>query len=483
MSHTNSAGNGNSERHSASNSLTIRLRINDEPGMLGKVTTFIGHSGADIGAIDIVGHEEGCTVRDITVNVDSVEAGTRLVEALRSVEGVTVINFSDRTFRVHLGGKIEMNGRIPVNTRDDLSMAYTPGVARVCRAIEADPDKAWSLTAIGNTIAIVTNGSRVLALGNIGPKAAMPVMEGKALLFKRFGGVNAWPICLDAQDPEEIIRAAKAIAPSFGGINLEDIASPGCWEVERRLREELDIPIFHDDQHGTAIVVLAATLNAAKLVRKQLRHLRVSVSGVGAAGMACCRLLIAAGVKNLIGFNQGGPIYRGRPGMNSEEQWLAENSNPRNYQGTLKASLKGQDMFLGLSVANVIEGSDIVGMRRDPIIFALANPQPEITPEDAAAHGARIIATGGSEYPNQVNNALVFPGLFRGLLDTRTRFITDEMKIAAAKALAAVIPPKHLRDEYIIASVFNDDAHKAVAEAVRQEAHRSGQARRTRRSR
>ena len=471
------------DRFNASNSLTIRLKLCDKPGTLGVVTTLIGHKGVDIGAIDIVGHEADGTVRDFTLNVVTPEAGLELVEALRGVPGVEVVNFSDQTFRAHLGGKIEIVGKTSIKDRDDLSRIYTPGVARVCKAIAADPNKVHSLTMKGNTIAIVSDGSRVLALGNIGPYGALPVMEGKALLFKRFGNVNAVPIVLGTQDPEQIIAAVKAIAPTFGGINLEDIASPGCWEIERRLKEELDIPIFHDDQHGTAVVVLAATINAAKVVKKQLRHLRIVVSGVGAAGMACCRLLMAAGVKNIVGFNINGPIYRGRTDLNSEEQWLAANSNPKNFKGSMRDALKGADMFLGLSAAGVIQGKDLTVMRRDPIVFALANPVPEVTPEAAAAHGARIIATGGSEYANQINNSLAFPGIFKGVLQCRARFITDEMKMEAARALAGVVPKTMLSDEYIIPGMFNEKAHEAVTQAVIRVAHATGQARRPLRTR
>jgi malate dehydrogenase (oxaloacetate-decarboxylating) len=454
----------------------------DTPEMFGKVTTLIGSLGIGVGAGDGFSLVDGHAERDFTVYPSSVQHGQQLIEALKTLEGVQVVHSSDAVLRAHLGGKIDIVPRRPVQTRDDLSQVYTPGVARVCMDIHADPSKAYNLTMKGNTIAIVSDGSRVLALGNIGPLAAMPVMEGKAMLFKRFGNVNAVPICLSTQDPEEIIAAVKAISPSFGGVNLEDIASPGCWEIERRLIAELDIPIFQDDQHGTAVVVLAATINAAKVVKKQLRHLRVVVSGVGAAGMACCRLLIAAGVKNLIGFNINGPIYKGRPGMNAEEQWLAEHSNPKQFKGTMREALKDKDMFLGLSVAGVIDAEDLKVMRRDPIVFALANPRPEVDPYEAAKY-ATIVATGGSEYYNQINNALVFPGMFRGALDCRVRGITEEMKMEAARALAAVIPADRLRHDNIIPSIFEDKVHTAVAAAVAAVAHRDGEARRVKRLR
>lgn len=465
------------DNHSASNSLTIRLRILDEPGMLGKVTTFIGSMGVDVGAVDGLRLVDGFVERDITVHVSSAKQGQELIAALGQIEGVSVVHSSDPIMRMHLGGKIEVTLRRPIKTREDLSLAYTPGVAVPCLEIQADPSKAYNLTWKGNTIAIVSDGSRCLALGNIGPKAALPVMEGKAGLFKTFGNVNAVPIMLENQDPDSIIRTITDIAPGFGGINLEDIASPGCWKIERILRETLDIPVFHDDQHGTAVVVLAGTINAAKIVKKQLRHLRVVVSGVGAAGMACCRLLIAAGVKHLVGFNREGAIYRGREGMNDEEKWLAVNSNPKNVTCTMRQALKGADMFLGLSVKGVIDAQDLKVMRRDPIVFALANPEAEVDPDEAAKY-ARIVATGSSQYPNQINNALVFPGIFRGALDCRVPDITEEMKMAAARALAAVIPPQNLRDDSIIPSIFDEKVHLAVAAAVAAEAHKTGSARR-----
>jgi malate dehydrogenase (oxaloacetate-decarboxylating) len=473
---------GSFESVGASNSLTVRLKINDESGMLGKVTTLIGSFDADIGAVDSVGFEDGCTVRDITIYIDSVERGEQIVEALRKLEGVEVVNVSDRTFLAHLGGKLVVRPRSPVRTRDDLSMVYTPGVARVCNAIHKDPGKAYSLTMKGSTIAIVSDGSRVLGLGNIGALAAIPVMEGKAVIYYEAAGVQAVPICLATQDTEEIVRVVKAIAPNYGGIHLEDIASPRCWEVEQRLIEELDIPVFHDDQHGTAVVVLAGAINAARVVRKQLRHVKVVASGVGAAGMACIKLLMAAGVRNVIGFNKGGPIYKGRPGMNAQEQWLAEHSNKQCFKGTMAEALVGADMFLGLSVPGVIRAEDLKAMARDPIVFALSNPEPEVRPEDAAPYVA-VMATGSSEYPNQINNALAFPGIFRGLLDCRARKVTDEMKIAAARAIAGLIPRDNLRADCIIPGQFNEKVHKAVAEAVCCSAHQCGAARRAKRVR
>ncbi|MBY0359617.1 MAG: NADP-dependent malic enzyme [Candidatus Obscuribacterales bacterium] len=398
-------------------------------------------------------------------------------EAVNALDGINIRHVSDAVELAHLGGKLQVSGKRPITNLADLAISYTPGVAKVCKAIAADPEKAHNLTIKRNTVAVVSDGSRVLALGNIGPYAAMPVMEGKAQLFRQFGGVDAFPICLDTQDPEEIIRTVKLIAPAFGGINLEDIASPECYEIERRLQAELDIPVLHDDQHGTAIAVLAATINAVKLVRKHMSKLKIVASGVGAAGLACSKMLLAAGVKNLIGFNKGGAVYAGREGLSSEEQWLAANSNPHGFKGTMQEALVDADMFLGLSVPGVIKAEDLKPMRRDPIVFALANPVPEVDPE-AAAKYARVIATGGSNFPNQINNALVFPGLFRGALDCRVRQITEEMKLAAARALADVIKPADRDDDHIIPNVFDTKVAAAVAGAVVKVAIDRGLARR-----
>lgn len=471
------------DRAGASNSYTIRLKLKDEESLLNVARTTIEKFGF-AGATDpIASEEDGSTVWDILVYLERDSKIEDLEKALNETAGVTVINWSDRTFLAHLGGKISIMPRMPIKTREDLSILYTPGVARVSWAIYKDPEKVWTLTSRGNMIAVASNGTRVLALGDIGPEAAMAVMEGKCVLFKQFGGVDAVPLLMRTKDPKKIIEILREVSVTYGGINLEDIASPGCWEIENELKKTCDIPVFHDDQHGTAVVVLAGVLNAARLVKKQLRHLRVVVSGVGAAGMACCRLLIKAGVRNIIGFKREGAVYRGRADMNDEEKWLADNSNPKNLKCCLTDALKGADMFLGLSVADVIKGKDLVGMRRDPIVFALANPQPEVKPEDAKAHGARIIATGGSEYPNQVNNALAFPGIFRGALGCRAKQITDEMKMAAAHAIANVIPVNRLRDSYIIPSIFDERVHKAVAAAVTSVAYATGQARRVKRTR
>jgi malate dehydrogenase (oxaloacetate-decarboxylating) len=370
---------------SASYSLTLRIKITNLPGMLGKITSRIGEEGGDIGAIDIQGFENDAIVRDITVNVKNSEHGEKLVAAVKKIPGIDVVNVSDRTFLMHLGGKIRVTNKVPLKTRDDLSMAYTPGVARVCMAIHNEPENVYKLTIKRNTVAVVTDGTAVLGLGDIGPEAALPVMEGKAMLFKEFGKVDAFPICLATQDVEEIIRTCKYIAPVFGGINLEDISAPRCFEIEQRLKEELDIPVFHDDQHGTAVVVLAALINSLKIVKKEMANLKVIVSGVGAAGVACSKILMNAGVKNIIGFDRMGAIYKGRgEHMNYMKDWFADNTNPTEFKGTIQEALEGADLFMGLSGPGTIEASALKKMAKDPIVFAMANPTPEIMPEEAA---------------------------------------------------------------------------------------------------
>jgi len=464
---------------SPSYSLTIRLRYPDKPGLLGRITSLIGEAGGYIGAVDIVDVRGSIIIRDFTVNTSDVEHGEAIVEQLKQHPEVDVLKISDRTFLMHLGGKIEVNSRIPVKTRDDLSMAYTPGVARVCRAIHDDPDAAFNLTIKRNTVAVVSDGSAVLGLGDIGPKAAMPVMDAKALLFKEFAGVDAFPICLDTKDPDKIVETCKLIAPTFGGINLEDISSPRCVEIEDRLHRELDIPVFHDDQHGTAIVVLAALSNALKVVNKKLEDVRVAMSGAGAAGMAIARLLKLAGVDRVVVCDRHGAIYRGRTdSMNPVKEWIAENTNQDGLTGSLSEVMQGADVFIGVSAGGVVSVDDVKGMADDAIVFALANPDPEIAPEDAGPHVA-VMATGRSDYPNQINNVLCFPGLFRGLLDVRAWSVTDSMKLAAAFAIADVISEKKLHPDYIIPSVFNRSVSQAVAAAVSNQAIADGVARRT----
>ena len=422
----------------ASNSIIVRLKIDNKVGMLASVNRVISEMGGVVGAIDLVGPEDGVLVRDISIFTNDPDHSDKIVESIKKTPGVEFVNFSDRTFLVHLGGKISIRNRIPVKTRDDLSMAYTPGVARICMEINQDPEDAYKLTTKGNTVAVVTDGTAVLGLGNIGPKAAMPVMEGKAMLFKEFADIDAWPICLDTTDTEEIIRIVKAIAPGFGGINLEDIAAPRCFEIEQRLREELEIPVFHDDQHGTAVVTTAALINALKVVGKNVEKIKVIVSGAGAAGIACTKMIMHLGVKNLIVCDSKGAIHSKRTNLNPSKNWLAENSNPEKESGALKEVIAGADVFLGVSAPNIIGQKDVKNMAKDPIVFAMSNPDPEISPEEASPFAA-VMATGRSDYPNQINNVLCFPGIFRGALDCRSSTINEEMKLAAAHAIAGVV--------------------------------------------
>jgi malate dehydrogenase (oxaloacetate-decarboxylating) len=464
----------------ASHSLTIRLQILNKPGMLGKVTSAIGKGGGDIGAIDLVEVGKSTITRDITIKASDERHGAQLVERLRALEGVEVVNVSDRTFLMHLGGKIEVRGKMPVKTCDDLSMAYTPGVARVCMAIHHDPEKAYTLTIKQNTVAVVTDGSAVLGLGDIGPSAAQPVMEGKALIFKEFAGVDAFPICLATKDVDEIVLIVKAIAPVFGGINLEDISAPRCFEIEERLQRDLDIPVFHDDQHGTAVVVLAAILNALKLVKKKLPDVRIVFTGAGASGIATAKLLMKAGAKHIIGCDRAGAIYKGRrENMNSMKEWFAHHTNPRRLRGSAGDALEGADIFIGLSGPGVVSLKDIKTMNRDSIVFAMANPIPEILPEEAGPY-VRVMATGRSDYPNQINNSCGFPGIFRGLLDVRARRVNDEMKLAAAHAIAGMVGKSELSEEYITPSMFDARLVPAVSTAVADAAIRTGVARKRR---
>ncbi len=470
----------NTPTPNASYSLTLRVKIQNRPGKLGQITTAIGHAGGDIEGIDIVSVGKDFLVRDITVNAASETHDREIIDAVSLIDGVEVVNVSDRTFLMHLGGKIEINSKMPLKTRSDLSMAYTPGVARVCQAIAADPEKAYNLTIKKNTVAVVSDGTAVLGLGDIGPLAAMPVMEGKAQLFKEFGGVDAFPICLDTKDPDEIVRTIKNIAPTFGGINLEDISAPRCFEIEDRLKAELDIPVFHDDQHGTAVVVLAALINALKIVGKDMADIKVVVNGVGAAGVACSKIVMAAGVRNIVGCDQTGALYAGRTeNMNWVKDWYARNTNPNKEEGTIHDVIKGADVFFGLSAPGVIDENDLRNMAKDPIVFAMANPIPEIMPEDAEGLVA-VMATGRSDYPNQINNVLCFPGIFRGALNCRASQINEEMKIAAANAIAGIIADDELHPDYIIPSVFDRRVGEAVAEKVEDAAYETGVARRER---
>jgi malate dehydrogenase (oxaloacetate-decarboxylating) len=470
----------NSPTPNASYSLTLRVKIHNKPGKLGEITTAIGRAGGDIEGIDIVSVGKDFLIRDITVNASSETHDKQIVDSLQNIDGVEVVNISDRTFLMHLGGKIEITSKMPLKTRSDLSMAYTPGVARVCEAIHKDPEKRFNLTIKKNTVAVVSDGTAVLGLGDIGPAAAMPVMEGKCQLFKEFGGVDAFPICLNTKDSHEIVQTIKNIAVAFGGVNLEDISAPRCFEIEERLKEELDIPVFHDDQHGTAVVVLAALINALKIVGKQMEDIKVVVNGIGAAGVACSKIVMAAGVKNIVGCDTTGALYDGRKeNMNWVKDWYARNTNPNKEKGKIHDIIKGADVFFGLSVPGVIDETDLKNMAKDPIVFAMANPIPEIMPEDANGFVA-VMATGRSDYPNQINNVLCFPGIFRGALNCRASRINEAMKLAAANAIAGIIGPDELHPDYIIPSVFDKRVGEAVAVQVEEAAYESGVARRQR---
>jgi malate dehydrogenase (oxaloacetate-decarboxylating) len=465
---------------SAQYSLTIRIEIAHRPGMLGQVASAIGKAGGIIGAVDLIEVSEDKLLRDITVDAADQEQWEAITAAIDAVEGVRVVDTTDRTFLLHIGGKIEQRNKQPLKTRDDLSMAYTPGVARVCMAIAEDRDKAFQYTIKRNTVAVVSDGTAVLGLGDIGPEAAMPVMEGKAMLFKEFAGVDAFPICLDTKDADEIVETVMRIAPGFGGINLEDISAPRCFEIEDRLKEQLDIPVFHDDQHGTAVVVLAALLNACTLTGRELAGLRVLVTGLGAAGVAVTRILMEAGVRDIVGADSKGLVSTERPdyvdgSMNAVKRWYAESTNPDALTGAPAIALAGADLFIGLSGARIFPTEELRKMNDDAMVFAMANPTPEVSPEEAASY-ARIVATGRSDYPNQINNVLCFPGIFRGALDVRAHAITEEMKMAAARAIARIIPESELREDYIVPSVFNRDVSPAVAAAVADQAKEQGTA-------
>ena len=447
----------------------ITIRVEGSPALqpVALITAAITEAGATITALDVVESLLEKVVIDVTCDTVDADHADQITTAIRSHKGLIVRKVSDRTFLLHLGGKLEVQSKVPLKTRDDLSRAYTPGVARICQAIADDPADARRLTIKRNTVAVVTACSAVLGLGNIGPAAALPVMEGKAALFKRFADVDAWPVCLDTQDVDEIVRTVQLIAPVYGGINLEDISAPRCFEIEARLRELLDIPVFHDDQHGTAIVVLAALRNSLKLVKKNLSDVKIVLSGVGAAGNAVARLLVLDGAKNIIGFNVDGVIH---PEMKSDDpmqRWFIEHSNKENFQGTMSEALVGADIFIGVSASNILVESDIAAMAKGSIVFALANPDPEIDPALARKH-ATVVATGRSDQPNQINNVLAFPGIFRGLLDANAHKITDELLVAAASAIADCVSPEQLNTSFIVPSVFDANVVTAVAAAVRK---------------
>ncbi|WP_138429876.1 NAD-dependent malic enzyme [Fodinibius saliphilus] len=463
---------------SVSYSFTMRLYIENKPGMLAEVLNIIADHKGDPGAVDVVKVEGNYKVRDLTVSARDEEHAKDIVNAITELNGIKVRNVSDRVFLLHLGGKIRIENKVPVDTRDALSMAYTPGVGRVCQAIADEKEKAHTLTIKENSVAVVSDGSAVLGLGDIGPEAAMPVMEGKAMLFKEFADVDAYPICLDTQDVDEIVSSVKHMSPGFGGVNLEDISAPRCFEIEDKLKKVLDIPVFHDDQHGTAVVALAATINALKVVEKELSDLRIVIVGAGAAGVAITKILLEAGAEEILCCDRQGIINRSEiENLDSSKQWLANNTNPENLQGSLMDATSDADLLIGVSGPGTVPIEAVEKMADDPIIFALANPVPEIMPEKISDI-ARIIATGRSDYPNQINNVLAFPGLFRGALDARATDINEEMKLAAAHAIANCIDENGLGEEYIVPSVFSKDVVRLVSSAVEEAAYDSGVAER-----
>ncbi|MGH3170165.1 MAG: NAD-dependent malic enzyme [Trebonia sp.] len=451
---------------SVSYSITVRLEVAEQGRAVSEITRAVEQAGGVVTALDVTPGHQGKLRIDVTCAATDTAHAESLVAAMAGIPGVSVHKVSDRTFLLHLGGKIEMRSKVPLRNRDDLSMAYTPGVARVSLALAAKPEDARRLTIKRNTVAVVTDGSAVLGLGNVGPYAALPVMEGKAALFKRFADIDAWPLCLDTQNIDEIVRTVAAIAPGFGGINLEDISAPRCFEVERRLRERLDIPVFHDDQHGTAIAVVAALTNALRVVGKDLSTVRITMAGAGAAGTAVLKLLLNAGAKDVISVDDKGAVHKGRPDNNANLDWIADHTNKEGYTGNLAGAVKGADVFIGVSAPNILSGDDVKTMNENAIVFALANPEPEVDPDAAREHAA-VVATGRSDYPNQINNVLVFPGVFRGLLDAQSTTITDRTLLAAARALADVVAPDELGPDYVIPSVFHPDVASTVAAAVR----------------
>ena len=458
----------------AGNSIFVRLQLENRPGTFARVAAAIAEAGGNLGAIDTPTADGPHLTREIAIECGDDEHARRIVGALRKVDGAHLVSYSDRVFRMHRGGKIEVTPKMPVNSVQNLSMAYTPGVARICRAIAEDEELADALTIRKNTVAVVTDGTAVLGLGDIGPKAALPVMEGKAMLFKEFGRVDAFPVCLDTTDPDEIVDTVKRLAPGFGGINLEDISAPRCFEIERRLKAELDIPVFHDDQHGTAVVALAALINALKIVGKSMNELRVVVCGAGAAGVAIVKILQAAGVPWIVVTDRAGCLVVGRgEHMNPVKEELARITNPDHIEGPIDRAAEQADVLIGVSTPGAFTIDTVKAMADDAIVFALANPDPEVSPEEAA-EVARIVATGRSDYPNQINNVLCFPGLFRGALDCRATDITEGMKQAAAEAIAASVEEKYLSEEYIIPSVFKKHVSRRVARAVMRAAKKEG---------
>jgi len=467
---------------SAQFSVTVRVELDARREPLGKLTAAIAECGGALSSVDLVpgAGGEGKRVREFTVDARDQAHWEQILRAIGSTRGAKVLEYTDRTMQMHRGGKIEQHNKYPLKTRDDLSMAYTPGVARVCTEIAEDRSKAFEYTIKRNTVAVVSDGSAVLGLGDIGPEAAMPVMEGKAMLFKEFADVDAFPICLSTNDPQEIIETVKLIAPTFGGINLEDISAPRCFEIEDALREALDIPVFHDDQHGTAVVTMAALFNALKIVDKPIEDLKVLMLGLGAAGVACTKMMLASGITNIIGCDRQGALSTTREdygsGMTEIKRWYSENTNPEKLTGAPGDVIEGCDLFVGVSGPGLITAQDLEKMADDAIVFAMANPTPEVMPEEAEPY-VRIMATGRSDYPNQINNVLCFPGIFRGALDAGAPRITEPMKLAAAKGIADVVHEEDLSEDYIIPSVFDRDVAPAVAAAVVEEARSAGIAR------
>ena len=458
--------------------LTVRLELANKPGIFARVAALLAEEQANLGAVDLVSATKTRMIRDITFDVQNEEHGEKVLARLGELPDVTVLSASDRIFLLHLGGKIRVGSKFPISTRNVLSMVYTPGVGRVSQAIAKDKSKVYTFTSKSNSVAVVSDGSAVLGLGNLGPEAALPVMEGKVMLFKELAGIDAWPICLNTQEPDEIVRIVQGIAPGFGGINLEDISAPRCFEIERKLKQALDIPVMHDDQHGTAVVLLAALTNALKVTGKQLEQVRIVVNGLGAAGTACCRILLAAGAAHLLGCDKEGIILQGDPAhLRAFRTDLSACLTPHQPHGTLRDALKHADVFIGLSVGNLLSAEDLDLMAPDRIVFAMANPDPEVSPELALSH-CRIFATGRSDFPNQINNALAFPGIFRGALDVQAIEINESMKLAAARALAETIPRAALSEDYIIPSIFDKDVVPRVSRAVAAAAHTSGAARR-----
>ncbi len=462
---------------SPSYSITIRAEIENRIGMFAQIATAISQAGGDLGSVDIVRVEKGKVVRDITVNARNEDHEKAIVKSIKKISGIKVLRVMDKTFSAHHGGKIEIRSKLAIRDRNDLSMVYTPGVARVCMDIHDNKEHAYRYTIKGNSVAIVTDGSAVLGLGDIGPEAAMPVMEGKSMIFKEFAGIDAFPIVLATKEPEEIVATVRNISPSFGGINLEDISAPRCFEVENRLRKMLDIPVFHDDQHGTAVVVLAALINVGRLLKKDISKLRVVISGAGAAGASNAFMLTAYGVKDIVVCDRSGALYTGRKNnMTTYKKALAKQTNLKKIRGCISEAVTGADVFIGLSAPNIVTPDDVRKMAKDRVVFALANPEPEIAPEDALPL-VRVLATGRSDYPNQINNMLGFPGIFRGLLDVRATGVNEEVKFAAAKAIAYTVKNDELHEDYIIPSIFDKSVVSAVAHAVAEVAKRTGLAR------